>query len=156
MGQYVVLPTIWWKFCWTRAGHAWGSSGHGHSNWSAGATIAAALDSLGLKLPSSASNGKPVRKLDEANLNPEFFPIFFQTNLYMIIFLFLLIILPKSLLPCWSHQFFGRSTLLQPDPLTCNLVCPRHSQIIQDNSEKQVSSCTRQFWLENLTCFPLF
>ena len=55
-----------------------------------------------------------------------------------------------------SHQVFGCSRLLQPAPLMYNLVCPRTLWTTQDNSAKEVSSCTRQFQLENTSCFPLF
>ena len=96
IGQSLVLSTTGWQVYWARAHHAWGSAEHMHYNCNAGATIAAAQNNLGLKLPPSASKGKTVDKLEQADLNPKFCPNFFQTNLYFTFFFFT----PQSLLPC--------------------------------------------------------
>ena len=101
--------------------------------------MAEAQDNLGLKLPPSASKGKPANKLEKANLNPKFPPNFYIPN-PKLHFSFFVWFSCLSLLPCWSHEFFGYCALLQPDLLICILACKRPLLIRQDNSLKDVSS----------------
>ena len=77
IGKYVSLSTMGWYICWDWAGHACRSAGHGCCIYSTGPTIAAALNNLGLKLPPSASKGKPVNKLKQVDLNPKLNPNYF-------------------------------------------------------------------------------
>ena len=150
----MLLSTTGWHIWWVKSGHAWGSAGHGLCNCSIGATAAAASDNLGLKVPPLACKGKPANKLEQVDLNPKFYPNFSKSTFIVLLFFLVLIILSKSQLPCWSHQIFGHSALLQP-PFPCNLACLKLLQTKQDNSPKKVSSCARQLQLENLAYFPL-
>ena len=78
--KHVYLPTTGWDIRYKGTWYALGSVRHWHCTYSTYPIMAVATDNFGIKLPPSASKGKPANKLEYFNpkLPPKFYILTFR------------------------------------------------------------------------------